>query len=82
MHDVSPGKGVVMFEYENRPYFASPTPCINGHVFYWASGDSSGIPEGTPCQCGHTTAHWDKCEHCGSKTLKAVCVHQNESVEA
>ena len=56
----------------------SATPCSasclnGGHVFAFAGQPPEGrIPEGWPCGCGQTVAHWQKCSECGSEHLKAV----------
>jgi len=46
--------------------------CEGGHIFTWSGGDTNwGVPEGVPCECGHTFAHWEKCPCCGQTRLVA-----------
>jgi hypothetical protein len=50
----------------------SDNPCINGHVFMWAGASTESVPEGMPCACGHTYAHYVNCKCCGAKQLVAL----------
>lgn len=52
-------------------------PCMTGHVFSYAGYPPDGrIPEGWPCDCKQTVAHWTKCSECGHDYVKAVPVAQ------
>jgi len=43
----------------------------NNHTFAWSSGNTGEkVPEGLPCQCGQTIAHYEKCPECGEWNLK------------
>lgn len=45
--------------------------CQGGHVFVWAGDPDYPIPEGYPCDCGKTVAHWEICLLCGQRKLTA-----------
>ena len=44
--------------------------CPN-HYWVWSGDTSERIPEGLPCACGLTVAHWEYCPHCGQDKLVA-----------
>ncbi len=36
--------------------------CKDSHVFNWTGSNAfDEVPEGTPCECGLTTAHYEEC---------------------
>ena len=52
-------------------------PCWGGHRFMvQISTDQAvdGIPEGIPCECGKTIAHYENCPTCGTQTMRAIPV--------
>lgn len=47
-------------------------PCANGHIFVWAGDPIMKLPEGYPCECGATLAHYEKCGDCQHASLKPI----------
>jgi hypothetical protein len=50
----------------------SYNPCAGGHVFLWAGDPNYKLPEGYPCACYMTVAHWVRCQTCGNERLVPV----------
>ncbi len=42
----------------------------NHHFVCSGSGNNTEVPEGLPCICGMTHAHYKTCPCCGERTLK------------
>jgi hypothetical protein len=58
------------------PGGTSASLCRAGHVFTWAGDSTSRAPEGCPCSCGHTFAHWEKCPCCEQTRLVAKPIEE------
>lgn len=58
-------------------------PCKNGHIFPLDSRriNIDRTAEGTPCFCGQTTAHWEKCPTCGHEKLVVMLVSQGKEAK-
>ncbi len=51
--------------------------CKDGHVFSWTANKSfDEPPEGMPCECGLTTAHYEDYPSHGVRTLNARPVNE------
>jgi hypothetical protein len=55
----------------NGSYTFGGSGCFNGHLFIYSGGDTNyQVPEGLPCACGMTKAHYELCPTCGTNLLK------------
>jgi hypothetical protein len=55
----------------NGSYTFGGSGCFNGHIFIYSGGDTNyQVPEGLPCACGMTKAHYELCPTCGTNLLK------------
>ena len=62
-------------------WYAGGYECRNGHVIVWAGDPNYKIPEGFPCACGQTVAHYEYCPTC-QQTRMVMIQKKREAIKA